>query len=120
MTISAVVVSHGHAAELGASIESLASQVDDIVVVANLPGSIATLPDGVRVIENARPRCLAANVNAGIAATRGDYVLFSNPDAVAAPGAVTTLAAFMDSRPRCGIAGPEMRWPDGRDRKSVV
>ena len=113
MTISAVVVSHGHAAELGASLGSLASQVDDIVVVANLPGSIGTLPNGVRVIENERPRCLAANVNAGIAATRGDYVLFSNPDAVAAPGAVTTLASFMDSRPRCGIAGPEMRWPDG-------
>ena len=38
-------------------------------MIANLPGSVGALPPGVRVIENARPRRLAANVNAGIAAT---------------------------------------------------
>ena len=113
MTISAVIVSHGHAAELEASLVSLAPQVDEIVVVANIPGSVGTLPAGVRVIENVRPRCLAANVNAGIAASVGTYVLFSNPDAVPAHDAVAHLSSFMESRPRCGIAGPEMLWPDG-------
>ncbi len=113
MTISAVVVSHGHAPELESSLAALAPQVDEIVVVANLPGSVGALPDGVRVIENARPRCLAANVNAGIAATVGSLVLFANPDAVAADDAVVTLASFMEAHPRCGIAGPQMLWPDG-------
>lgn len=113
MTISAVVVSHGHAAELEVSLAALAPQVDEIVVVANIPGSVGTLPDGARVIENAQPRCLAANVNAGIAATAGTYVLFANPDAVAAADAVAELASFMESRPGCGIAGPQMLWPDG-------
>jgi GT2 family glycosyltransferase len=88
-------------------------QVDEIVVVANLPGSAGPVPRGVRVIENPRPRPLAANVNAGIAATSGTYVLFANPDAVASADAVTTLAAFMDTHPRCGIAGPQLAWPDG-------
>jgi len=118
MSVSAVVVSHGHAAELERSLAALAPQVDEVVVIANLPGSIlsgsaAQLPPGVRVIENARPRPLAANVNAGIAATSGAYVLFSNPDAVADDGAVAELGAFMDVHPRCGLAGPQIRWPDG-------
>jgi len=113
VTVSAVLVSHGHAAELEGSLSALAPQVDQIVVVSNLPGSVGAVPPGVRVLENPRPRCLAANVNAGIAATFGSYVLFSNPDAVAADDAVGALAAFMDAHPRCGIAGPQMLWPDG-------
>ena len=113
MRVSAVVVSHGHAAELERSLAALAPQVDETVVIANLPGSVDSVPAGVRVIENPRPLRLAANVNAGIAATSGDSVLFANPDAVPSDGAVAALAAFMDEHPRCGIAGPQLRWPDG-------
>ena len=113
MTVSAVLVSHGHAAELERSLPALLPQVDELVIVANLPGSVGSLPPGVRVIENERPLRLAANVNLGTAATRGDLVLFSNPDAVAEPGAVAALVAVMEEHPRCGIAGPQMLWPDG-------
>jgi N-acetylglucosaminyl-diphospho-decaprenol L-rhamnosyltransferase len=113
MSVSAVVVSHGHAAVLEASLAALVPQVDEIVVIANLPGSVGVVPPGVRVIENPRPRPLAANVNTGIAATSGTNVLFANPDAVASDGAVAVLAAFMETRPRCGIAGPQLVWPDG-------
>ncbi len=113
MKVSAVVVSHGHAAELTRSLPPLRRQVDEVVVVANVPGSAAGMPDGVRVLDNPRPLALAANVNLGIAATSGEYVLNVNPDAVAEPGAVASLVAFADSHARCGIAGPQMRWPDG-------
>ena len=113
MRVSAVVVSHRHAVELERALAALLPQVDEVVVVANLPGSIGALPDGVRVIANRRPLSLAANLNLGIAATSGSYVLCSNPDAVAGEGAVEALAAFMDTRPRCGIAGPTLLWPDG-------
>ena len=113
MKVSAVVVSHGHAAELGRSLPALAGQVDEIVVVANLPGSADGVPAGTRVLENPRPLPLAANVNLGIAATAGEYVLTVNPDAIAEPGAVDALVSFADAHGRCGIAGPQMRWPDG-------
>ena len=113
MKVSAVVVSHGHAPELEASLPALVPQVDELVVVANVPGSVAGVPDAVRVLENDEPRSLAANVNAGIAATSGELVLAANPDAWPEPGAVAALADFMLERPRCGIAGPEMRYPDG-------
>ncbi len=113
MKVSAVVVSHGHAVELRRSLPALVPQVDETVVVANLPGSVDAVPEGVRVLENPRPLSLAANVNLGIAATRGEYVLAANPDVIPEPDAVAALAAFADAHPRCGIAGPQMRWPDG-------
>ena len=113
MKVSSVVVSHGHAAALARSLPALVPQVDETLVIANLPGSVRELPTGVRTLENPRPLTFAANVNLGTASTAGEYVLVSNPDAVAEPDAVTRLVAFADAHPRCGIAGPQMRWPDG-------
>jgi GT2 family glycosyltransferase len=111
--VSAVVVSHGHAAELAASLPALVPQVDEAVVIANVAGSTGDVTDGVRVLKNPRPLPLAANVNLGLAATTGEYVLNVNPDAIAEPGAVAALVAFAGGHPACGIAGPQMRWPDG-------
>ena len=113
MKVSAVVVSHGHAGELARSLTALTPQVDEVVVISNVPGSAEGAPQGVIVLDNPRPLSLAANVNLGIAATAGGYVLNVNPDAVAEPGAVAALVTFADEHPRCGIAGPRMRWPDG-------
>jgi len=111
--VSAVVVSHGHAGELGVLLPVLAPQVDEVLVVANVAGSVADVPHGVRVLENPRPLRLAENVNLGVASTSGEYVLAVNPDAIPEPGAVGVLVSFADAHPRCGIAAPQMRWPDG-------
>jgi len=116
--VSAVVVSHGHAAELPRSLSALAPQVDETLVIANLPGSADGVSSDVRVLENPRPLSFAANVNLGIAATSGEYVLVANPDAIAEPYAVRTLVAFGDAHPGCGITGPQMRWPDGSRQPS--
>jgi GT2 family glycosyltransferase len=113
MKVSAVVVSHGHAVELERSLPALVPQVDEIVVVANTLASVAQLPAGVRVLENQRPLSLSANVNLGVASTSGEYVLNVNPDAIAEPGSVAALVAFADAHASCGVAGPQMRWPDG-------
>jgi N-acetylglucosaminyl-diphospho-decaprenol L-rhamnosyltransferase len=112
MKVSAVVVSHGHAAEVDRLLPVLVPQVDEAVVVANLPGS-AGVAQGARVIENARPLSLSANLNAGIAATTGEWVLGVTPDALPEQGAVDILVRFAATRPRCGIAGPQLVWPDG-------
>jgi N-acetylglucosaminyl-diphospho-decaprenol L-rhamnosyltransferase len=111
--VSAVVVSHRHAAELGRSLPALVPEVDETVVVANVPGSVAAGPAGIRVLENPRPVSLAANINQGIATTTGEYVLAANPDAIPERGAVAALVAFADAHERAGIVGPQMRWPDG-------
>jgi N-acetylglucosaminyl-diphospho-decaprenol L-rhamnosyltransferase len=113
VTVSAIVVSHGHCAELAESLPALVPQVDEAVVIANVPGSAPVDAHGARVLENDTPLSYAANLNRGIASTSGEFVLVNNPDAVPAPGAVATLAAFMDEHPRCGVAGPQLLDPDG-------
>jgi GT2 family glycosyltransferase len=113
MKVSAVVVSHAHAEELERLLPALVPQVEETVVVANIPGSVGMTPPGVRVVENPRPLKLAANANLGIAATSGEYVLNVNPDAIPEPGAVAALVDVADAHPYAGIAGPQMRWPDG-------
>jgi GT2 family glycosyltransferase len=96
------------------SLPSLRPQVDEVVVVANGHGSVdGDVPDDVRVLRNARMLGFSANINAGTAATRGEYVVVSNPDAIPEPDAVARLVAFADDHPRCGVAGPKMINPDG-------
>jgi GT2 family glycosyltransferase len=114
MSVSAVVVSHGHAHELETLLPLLAPQVDELVVVANTPGSApSAIPPLSRLLESPRPLRLSENVNLGIAATTGEWVLFSNPDVVPHRDAVAALHGFAVTRERCGIAGPRTTWPDG-------
>jgi GT2 family glycosyltransferase len=111
--VSAVVVSHGHAAELAGLLPALRPQVDELVVVENLLGTPAATGEDVRLIVNPRPLGFAANANQGIAATTGEYVVLANPDAVPEPVAVAALAGFAEEHARCGVAGPRMLNPDG-------
>ena len=113
MSVSAVVVVHDPEPELERCLASLRSQVDELVVVANRPGAIEARPEA-RVLENDQPLGFAANVNRGAAATQGEFVVVANPDTEAAPDAVGVLHEFARGRPRCGIGGPQLRYPDGR------
>lgn len=54
-------------------------------------------PD-ITLIANDRNVGLAAAVNQGIAAAKGEYFLMLNPDIIAFPKAVATLISFMDVR----------------------
>ena len=115
MRVSAVVVSHGSAEDVAALLPQLEPQVDELVVIANVPGSA---PPGVAAIENARPLGYAANLNLGCSRTTGDAVLAVNPDTRPATDAVPTLRAFMETHARCGVAGPRLVYPDGRPQPS--
>jgi GT2 family glycosyltransferase len=108
--VAAVVVSHGHPRELAESLPALRPQVDELVVIANVPGSV---PEGVEAVHNERPLGFGANVNRGVRLTSAELVLSANPDAVPERGAVAALSAFMAEHPRCGVAGPRMVFPDG-------
>ncbi|HEY7398860.1 MAG TPA: glycosyltransferase family 2 protein [Gaiellaceae bacterium] len=113
MKVAAVVVSHGNARELDRLLPALAPQVDELVVVANAPGSVGELPEPAILIANARPQGFGANVNQGVARTSAELVCSVNPDAVPRPDAVSVLAGFMAASSRAGVAGPRMLYPDG-------
>ena len=113
MTVSGVVVTHGPNADLERCLAALSPQVDELVVVANLPLELEP-PANAHLVENERPLGFAANVNRGVAETSGEFVTIANPDTDPAHDAVRILRDFAGARPRCGIAGPQLRYPDGR------
>jgi N-acetylglucosaminyl-diphospho-decaprenol L-rhamnosyltransferase len=116
-SVSGVVVTHEPNAGLGACLAALAPQVGELVVVANLPYEL-DLPVNVRLVANDRPRGFSANVNRGVAETSSDFIVIANPDTVPAPDAVPILRDFAAGTPRCGIAGPQLRYSNGRRQPS--
>jgi N-acetylglucosaminyl-diphospho-decaprenol L-rhamnosyltransferase len=113
VSVAGIVVTHGPDPLLDACLASLGPQVDELVVVANLPLDLE-LPAGAKLIGNDEPRGFGANVNRGVAETQSEFVVIANPDTEAAPDAVAILGDFAREHPRCGIAGPQLRYPDGR------
>jgi N-acetylglucosaminyl-diphospho-decaprenol L-rhamnosyltransferase len=108
--VAAVVVSHRTPAKLAESLPALEPQVDELVVIANVPGSV---PPRVEALANDKPLGYGANLNRGFSRTTAELLVAANPDAVPAPGAIAELASFMAEHPRCGVAGPRMEFPDG-------
>src|SRR5262245_21688037 len=67
---------------------------------------------GVALVANPDNRGFGAACNQG-AAGAGEYVLFLNPDAEVAPGALSALLAALRRRPAAAIAGPRLVYADG-------
>jgi GT2 family glycosyltransferase len=111
-SVAAIVIWTPGDPDPGPCLDSLAPQVDELVLTVNPGGSPATRE--AQVIANERTLGFGANINRGVAATSARYVIASNSDIVVAPGAVATLAGFADEHPRCGIAAPQLQYPDGR------
>jgi N-acetylglucosaminyl-diphospho-decaprenol L-rhamnosyltransferase len=113
MSVAGIVVTHGDDPDLERCLDSLGPQVDELVVIANLPLS-SSLPGGTRRLENEDPVGFGANVNRGVAETVSEFVVIANPDTEPAPDAVAILAEFASRGERRGIVGPQLRYPDGR------
>lgn len=76
----------------------------------------ARLPsiDGIRVVRNAENQGFIGACNAGLAAARGEFVVFLNNDTAVRPGWIEALVGTFESRPDCGLAGAKLIYPDGR------
>ncbi|MGH2785942.1 MAG: glycosyltransferase, partial [Actinomycetota bacterium] len=111
--VSGVLITHGPDRDLEAALAALAAQVREVVVVQNLPGHVVPLPDGARTVINDRPVGFSTNANRGIRATTTPFVALVNPDAIAAGDTIQRLLDHMETHPRCGIAGPQLTYPDG-------
>jgi GT2 family glycosyltransferase len=96
-------------AGVGPSIETV---IVDNASTDGWPPPCGLLP-GARVIANAENVGFAHACNQGARETRAPLVLFLNPDATLAPGALAALVALVEKHPRVGIAGPRTRSSDG-------
>ena len=76
MKVSAIVVSHGNAAELERTLPALEPQVDELLVIANIPERV---PEGPRVLENTTPLGFAANVKVKVPLTSTRLAIDSVP-----------------------------------------
>ena len=114
--VAAVVIWTPGDPDPGPCLTSLAPQVDELVLMANPGGDPSS--DGARLITNEQTLGFGANINLGVAATSAAYVVASNSDIEAAEGCIAALREFAKSRPRCGIAAPELRYPDGHRQPS--
>jgi N-acetylglucosaminyl-diphospho-decaprenol L-rhamnosyltransferase len=115
--VAGIVVTHGPHPDLDRCLAMLAPQVDELVVVANLPLEV-DLPANARLLANERPLGFGANVNRGVAETQSEFVVIANPDTEPAPDTVAILTDFASGGPRRGIVGPQLRYPDGRRQPS--
>ena len=114
MSVSGVVVTHGPDPDLPRCLDALSPQVEELVVVANPPAP----ETDAQLIVNEQSLGFAANVNRGVAATSGEYVVVANPDTEPQDEAVARLVAFAEAHPRAGIVGPQLVFPNGNPQSS--
>jgi GT2 family glycosyltransferase len=113
VSAAAVVVTHTPDPWTERCLTSLRRQVDELVVVQNVPIELPAYPPGTVVLSNNRPAGLSSNLNRGIATTTAPWVVVANPDTFADTGAVDVLLQFAASHPRAGVLGPRLRTADG-------
>lgn len=95
----------------------------EVIVVdnASADGSVAMLAQDfswVQVIANRENRGFTAANNQGLAASRGRYVLFLNPDTELAADALRTLLDYAEKHAAVGVLGPQLRYGDGSVQSS--
>lgn len=123
----AVIVSYNVASLLHECLASIADAAETggitvhVVVVDNASTDhsiqVARANPGTTVVANPRNVGFGVACNQGIAIARAigsQHVLFLNPDARLAPNALEALRNALEASPRHAIAGPDLRFPDGR------
>jgi hypothetical protein len=112
VSVAAVVIWTPGDPDPAQCLDSLGPQVDELVLTVNPGGAPSTA--GATVLANDRTLGFGANINRGVAATSAPFVVASNSDIEATPGSIARLREFAEGRPRAGIVGPQMHYPDGR------
>ena len=124
LKVSIVVVNFNAGDLLLRCIKNCILQAFELIVVDNASsdGSIELILNefsGVakfQVIRNSENLGFASACNIGANATTGEFVLFLNPDCIAAEGAVQILADALNKVQQAGMAGGLLLDPDGKEQ----
>ena len=128
-SVSVVIVNWNGGDALARCVESVAPDARagcEVIVVDNASsdGSAGTARDAfpwLTLVDAGTNLGFAAGANLGADRARGELVVFVNPDAELAPGALASLAGALAEMPDAGIAGgglvdPSGRWQPGAAR----
>jgi N-acetylglucosaminyl-diphospho-decaprenol L-rhamnosyltransferase len=122
MDLSVVIVtyfSRPHIAECLQALDRARGDLSMEVLVVDNASADGTLDEvrakapWVRIIETGDNLGYAKAVNRGILESSGEFVLVLNPDCNVGEDSLRALHAWMREHPRCGVAGPLIRNPDG-------
>jgi GT2 family glycosyltransferase len=127
-SVSVVIVNYNAGELLARCLESLGEHLDGYAWNAVVIDNQST--DGSdRLAERFAPRVsllrqssntgFGRAINAGVAATAGDPVLFLNPDGRLLRGAVEGMWAELEAHPDCAVAGPGVLNDDGSRQGSA-
>ncbi|MBT5808248.1 glycosyltransferase family 2 protein [Candidatus Uhrbacteria bacterium] len=72
----------------------------------------------VRLIMSDRNLGFGVGMNKAIEQANGRYLFVFNPDIILTPGSVEGLMDYMETHPKVGMVGPELRNPDGSHQNS--
>ena len=125
MTLSVVIPTRNTRALTEACLDSLAASgaAVEIVVVdeASTDGTaamIAARHPTVIVLKNSAAAGFSAAANRGLRAASGDLLLLLNSDTEVLTGALGELVRAFDAQAALGVAGAQLRFPDGRPQWS--
>ncbi len=98
--------------------ENIIKSIFEVIVVDNNSsdatcGMIKQEFPRVRLVENADNKGFTKANNQGIRISRGNYILFLNPDTVVKNNVFDKMVEFMGLHPEAGIVGPKLLYPNG-------
>jgi GT2 family glycosyltransferase len=124
--VSAIIVTYQSAQHIGTCLESLqatASEwLSECIIVDNASNDetvdlIRRNYPWVSIIANRENFGFGRAVNMGAMQAQGDSLFIVNPDTKLEPGAIESLALFLESRLQAGACGPKIVSPDGSFRR---
>jgi GT2 family glycosyltransferase len=126
--ISVIIVSYHCRDEVMACVESLLASRPtrrvEITVIDNgsTDGTLEFLrqraPE-VQVVPMGTNAGFSKANNVGMSRALGRHILILNPDTIVEPGALDTLADWLDSHDTAGVAAPQLRNADGSDQRTA-
>jgi N-acetylglucosaminyl-diphospho-decaprenol L-rhamnosyltransferase len=119
---TAVVVTYNSARWIDrclTSLDGVPAIVIDNASQDDTPAVVRDRHPEVRLIARTRNGGFAVAVNEGSRAAPADDILLLNPDAVARPGSVAVLDAYLRDHPKVGVVAPRLLNPDGTRQDNV-
>ncbi len=115
VTTAAILITYNSAAVIAGALESLPAGTPAIVVDNASTDDSAAIAErlGATVIRRADNAGFGVANNDGLALATTSYVLFLNPDARLAPGALERLVAAAEAHPNARLLVPTIRKADG-------